>query len=85
LNEHRNAVLCHLIVGIQRDEHTNAPHALALLRARRERPCRCAAEKRDERAPFHCPVPPMLSTERIAHLSTAGGCCAAQGFSSVST
>src|SRR5262249_6479015 len=57
-----------------------------LLRARRERPhYHRAAEQRDEVAPFHCPVPPMLSTERIAHLSTAGGCCAAQGFSSVST
>src|SRR5262249_50285073 len=51
LNEHRNAVLCHLIVGIQRDEHTNAPHALALLRPRRERPgCDRTAEKRYELA-----------------------------------
>src|SRR5262249_60677715 len=41
-----------------------------LLRARRERPCsHSAAEKRDELAPFHCPIPPVLSTERIAHLS----------------
>src|SRR5262249_16154723 len=30
-------------------EHTEPPHALGLLRARRERPrCRCAAEQRDE-------------------------------------
>jgi hypothetical protein len=41
-----------------------------LLRARRERPCdRRAAEKRDKRAPFHCPIPPVLPAERIAHLS----------------
>src|SRR5262249_3242493 len=37
LNEHRNAVLCHLIVGIQRDEHTNAPQLLALFRLCLER------------------------------------------------
>ena len=54
LNEHRNAVLCHLIVGIQRDEYTNAPHPLALLRLRRERPCSGrAAEQRNELATFH--------------------------------
>ena len=29
--------------------------------------CR-AAEQRDELAAFHCPMPPVLSTERIAHL-----------------
>src|SRR5262249_38860655 len=34
-------------------EHANATHPLALLRARRERPRRRAAEQRDERAPFH--------------------------------
>jgi hypothetical protein len=33
-------------------EHTDAAHALVLLRARRERPRR-RAEKRDEFAPFH--------------------------------
>jgi hypothetical protein len=42
-----------------------------LLRARRERPRRCRDE-RDEVAPFHCPVPPVLPTERIAHLGRAG-------------
>src|SRR5262249_46273132 len=52
LNEHRNAVLCHLIVGIQRDEYTNAPHPLRLLCARRERPhSRRAAAQRAELAP----------------------------------
>jgi hypothetical protein len=34
-------------------EHADAPHALALLRARRERPRSRAAEQRDERAAFH--------------------------------
>src|SRR5262249_23731434 len=33
-----------------------------------------AAEQRDELAPFHCPMPPVLPTERIAHLGTAD-CC----------
>ena len=46
-------------------EHADAPHALALLRARRKRPRRRAAYKRDEFTPFHCPVPPGAS-ERIA-------------------
>src|SRR5262245_34924417 len=32
---------------------------------------RIVAEQRDELAPFHCQRPPMLPTERIAHLSTA--------------
>src|SRR5262249_46362457 len=49
-----------------------------LLRPRRERPRGRAAEQRDEVAPFHGPVSPVLLTEeRIAHLSTAGDCCGA--------
>jgi hypothetical protein len=40
-----------------------------LLRARRERPRGRDAEQRDELAAFHCPMPPVLLTERIAHLS----------------
>src|SRR5262245_8113373 len=36
-----------------------------------------AAEQRDEVASFHCPIPPVLPTDRIAHLSR--DCCAA-GF-----
>jgi hypothetical protein len=37
-----------------------------LLRARRERPRdRRAADQRDEVAPFHCSMPPVLPTERI--------------------
>src|SRR5262249_45703109 len=44
-----------------------------LLRARHQRPgCRRAAEQRDERAPFHCPMSPVLPTERIAYLGHGG-------------
>src|SRR5262245_48997890 len=40
------------------------------LRRRGQRPRRCrAAEQRDELAPSHWPVPPVLPTERIAHFS----------------
>src|SRR5215831_11520474 len=35
---------------------------------------RTYGEQRDELAPFHCPMPPVLPTERIAHLGTAD-CC----------
>jgi hypothetical protein len=39
-------------------------HRHRLLRAPRERPRRGrAAEQNDEVAPFHCPKPPVLSTE----------------------
>jgi hypothetical protein len=54
----------------ERHEHADAPHAFGLLRPRRQRPAdRRAAKQRDEIAPFHCPMPPVLPTERIAHLS----------------
>jgi hypothetical protein len=42
-----------------------------LLRARRYRPRRRTTEQRYELAPFHCPMSPVLPTERIAHLGTA--------------
>src|SRR5262249_12268021 len=46
-----------------------------LLRARSHRPSGGrAAEQRDELAAFPCPIPPVLPTERIAHLGTAD-CC----------
>src|SRR5215470_12746602 len=51
-----------------------ADHWHRLLRARRERPRGCPAEKRDELAPFHCPMSPVLPTGRIAHLGSAD-CC----------
>ena len=53
--------------GIERKE-AQPRDILGRLRARRERPGRRAADKRDELAPFHCPMPPVLPTERIAHL-----------------
>src|SRR5262249_15109231 len=44
-----------------------------LLRACRERPRGCrAANQRDEIAPFHCAIPPVRSTQRIAHVSYGG-------------
>jgi hypothetical protein len=33
--------------------------------------------QRDEVAPFHCSMSPVLSTERIAHVGTVGDCCVA--------
>src|SRR5262249_23480281 len=41
------------IVFVGRHKHADAPHPLALLRARRERPRRRAAEERDEVAPLN--------------------------------
>jgi hypothetical protein len=54
------------VVGRRSSPHTIA---LRLLCARREWPRRRAAEKRDELPPLHRPMPPVLPTERIAHLS----------------
>src|SRR5262249_58359271 len=48
-----------------------------LLRARRERPRRHAAQQRDELAPFHCQWLPCFD-RKVAHLGTAGDCCAAE-------
>src|SRR6516162_5057410 len=52
LRERREANLIQGIGFFARHEHADAPHAVALLRARRERPCRRAAEPSDEVAPF---------------------------------
>jgi len=41
-----------IILGVWMQE-SDAPHALALLRARRHRPRRCGAEQSDELAPSH--------------------------------
>src|SRR6516225_9475560 len=47
----------------------------SLLRSRSDRPRdRRAAEQRYQIAASHCPMPPVLPTERIAHLGTAD-CC----------
>jgi hypothetical protein len=49
-----NAGLSFRIAFRKIHQHANAPHPLALLRPRRERPSRCrASEKRDELAPSH--------------------------------
>src|SRR6266436_4115895 len=49
------------IVFVAPDEHADAPHAVALLRARREGPCHSAAERSDECSPSkvnaHLPLP----------------------------
>jgi hypothetical protein len=63
-------------------QHADPAYPIGRLRARNERPSnRRAAKKHDEFAAFHCPMPPVLPTDRIAHLGTAGDCCAA-GFHS---
>jgi hypothetical protein len=52
LNERGDATLPLRIVFVAEHEHADAPHAVALLHVRRERPRRSsAAEKRDELAP----------------------------------
>ena len=71
-------------------EHADAPHPLALLRARRERPCgRRAAEQRDELAPLHHSITPSarasseagtsrpsaLAVLRLMIISTLVTCC----------
>src|SRR6516165_7281755 len=53
LRERREHSLRHGIVFVERHEHADAPHAVALLRARRERACRRATEERDELAAIH--------------------------------
>src|SRR5262249_39995879 len=50
--ERRDASLSFQIGRSRAHEHADAPHALALLRARRERPSRRTTEKRYELAPF---------------------------------
>jgi hypothetical protein len=52
LSEHRIAKLPLRIVFVERHEPADAPHAVALLRPRRNRPRRRAAEERDEVATF---------------------------------
>src|SRR5215468_9925134 len=41
------------IVVVAPHEHADAPHPATLLRASRQRPCRRAAEERDEPAPLN--------------------------------
>ena len=53
---------------VARVEHPDYGHVL--LRSRHNQPRRPAAQKRDEVAPLHCLMLPVLSKERIAHLAT---------------
>jgi hypothetical protein len=54
MQERRDAGLTFRIVGRQGQQHADPPHPVALLRPRRERPCRRrAAEQRDELAAFY--------------------------------
>jgi hypothetical protein len=67
-------------LSIQESDHRHR----RLLPAHGERPSsHRAAEQRDEVAPLHCLMPPVLSTERIEHLGTAGECRAAAFQSSL--
>src|SRR5262249_23971554 len=77
------------IVGGGGGEPADAPHPARLLRARRERPRRrCAAEKRDERAPVHSitssasarslgesSMPSAFAALRLTTSSNLVGCC----------
>src|SRR5262249_35675791 len=67
LNERRDVRLPTRIVFVAGHEHADAPHAVALLRARRERPRRGAAEERDEFAR------PNHSITSSARASSVGG------------
>src|SRR5262245_53398436 len=53
LREPREVGLCVRIVFAPCHQHADPPHPVRLLRARRERPRRRAAEQRDELASFH--------------------------------
>jgi hypothetical protein len=61
LCERGNVSLPHGIGFVARQEQTDAPYAVALLRVSRERPSRRAAERSDEFAPSkanaHLPLP----------------------------
>jgi hypothetical protein len=67
LRERGEATLPLGIVFVIPHEHADAPHAVALLRACRERPSRRAAEERDEITPSN------HSITSVASASTPGG------------
>src|SRR5262249_50157672 len=66
LQKRRVTVLRIRVVRGQVRKYTDPPHAVRLLRTRRERPRRRAAEKRDERAALH-------SITSSARASSVGG------------
>ena len=61
----------------KRRQDADAAHPL-LLRARRERPRHCGAYERDERAAFHCPMPPGASDRKDSTPRYGRDCCAAE-------
>jgi len=62
LHEHRETSLLVCRIGRTAHEHADLPYALALLRTRRERPCRCRAAKNGyELASLH----PLTPSPRI--------------------
>src|SRR5262249_15469520 len=65
--QREEAMLLLRIVFFGPHEHADAPYAVALLRPGRERPCRRAAEERDELAP------PDHSITSVASASSIGG------------
>src|SRR6516162_340839 len=54
------------IVCSQSHENTDPPHPVALLRPRRERPRRRAADQRDELAPFHHSITSSASASSLS-------------------
>src|SRR5262245_62686681 len=68
LHEHRETSL--LVCHFRRTahEHADPPHALALLRARRERPRCYAAEERYERASPHS-ITPSARTKNVSEIA----------------
>src|SRR5262249_6404246 len=67
------------IIGGEIHEHADAPHPLALLRARRERPCGRAADQRDELPASHSrpqgSKPRTASSHSRPGLGTGRGGC----------
>jgi hypothetical protein len=76
LHECRKPGLSFRVVRGHVHEHADAPHAFALLRPRRERPSRRAADERDERTSVHVWMAPAWQEkmERAAQKSLAVMC-----------
>ena len=62
------------VIGAPAFIQQESDHRHRLLRARRQRPSHRTTEQRYELAASHCPMLPVLPTERIAHLGTVD-CC----------
>src|SRR5262249_59927473 len=54
------------VVGGTRHQHGDAPHPRSLLRPRRERPRRRAAEQRDDGAPVHSMISSASNCNELA-------------------